>query len=357
MVNNRISAARGCLERVGAGLLLVSNLSNIRYLTGFTGSEALLVLSPNDGWFLTDSRYTSQAGAEVTGADVVEFSNRMESLVQLLQQTGATRVAFEAGYTSVAVYQELCSKVPGIEFVPADAEMIGLRTVKDAGEVEILEQVAGIASQALLEVVGRVQAGALESEVAWALEVAMIERGAEGKSFDFIVASGERGALPHGRASRKRIAAGELVTIDYGALYRGYCSDETVTVCLGEPDSRSREVYETVRAAQQIAIEAVRPGMKFSALDATARDYITAKGFGEYFGHGLGHGVGLDIHEHPTVSPRSKHIIQEGMVFTIEPGIYIPGWGGVRIEDTVVVERDGCRRITRVPKELMIVGR
>ncbi|HBG08273.1 MAG: integrase [Geobacteraceae bacterium GWC2_58_44] len=355
MLDNRISAARGCLKRVGADLLLVSNLSNIRYLTGFSGSEALLILSPDDGWFLTDSRYTSQASAEVSGAKVVQFSNRMESLIGILQQEGASRVAFEAGYTSVTVYQELCSKMPGIEWLPADAEFTPIRTVKDAGELEILERVAGIASQALLEILGEVKPGAVESEVAWALEVAMRNRGAEGKSFDFIVASGERGALPHGKASDKRIAAGELVTIDYGAFYRGYCSDETVTVCLGEPDSRQREVYETVRVAQEMAIDAVKPGMILRDLDAKARDYIAAKGFGDYFGHGLGHGIGLDIHEHPTVSPKSSTVVEEGMVFTIEPGIYIPGWGGVRIEDSVVVERDGCRRITRVPKTLMIL--
>ena len=355
MVNNRISAARQCLERVEADLLLVSSLSNIRYLTGFTGSEALLVLSPNDGWFLTDSRYTSQASVEVTGANVIEFSNKMESLVKVLQDAGAGKVAFEAGYTSVAVYQELCRKVPEIEFVQADPELIALRTVKDEDELEILERVAGMASQSLLSILEELKPGAVESEIAWALEVAMMKAGAEGKSFDFIVASGERGALPHGRASDKRLAAGELVTVDYGALYRGYCSDETVTVCLGQPDSRQREVYETVRVAQQIAIEAARPGMTFKELDAKARDYIAAKGFGQYFGHGLGHGIGLDIHEHPTASPRSSTVIREGMVFTIEPGIYIPGFGGVRIEDSVVMEQDRCRLITRVPKTLMIL--
>lgn len=355
MVLDRISAARGCLKRVGADLLLVSNLSNIRYLTGFTGSEALLVLSSDDGWFLTDSRYTSQAGAEVTGATVVEFSNRMETLTQVLQQASASRVAFEAGYTSVATYQELCGRITGVEFVPADSELVSLRAVKDAGELEILETVASIASQSLLETVARVAPGMTENEVAWMLEVAMREKGAEGKSFDFIVASGERGALPHGRASDRKLAAGELVTIDYGAIYQGYCSDETVTVSLGEPDPRQREVFETVLAAQRAAMDAVRPGMDFKALDAVARDYIGARGFGEYFGHGLGHGVGIDIHEYPTASPRSKHVIQEGMVFTIEPGIYIPGWGGVRIEDTVVVGPDGCRPITRVPKDLMVL--
>jgi len=355
MLNNRISKARGCLEGTGADLLVVSNLSNIRYLSGFTGSEALLVLSATEGWFLTDSRYTSQAGSEVTGARVVEFSNRLEALTTLLKDSGSVKIAFEAGYTSVATYQELVQRVPGVEFVAADAELSSLRSVKDAGELELLGEVAAIASAALLEIVGEIRPGAIESEVAWALEVAMRRGGAEGKSFDFIVASGGRGALPHGKASDKVIAAGELVTVDYGALYRGYCSDETVTLSLGEPDSRQREVYETVRVAQELAIEAVRPGITFRELDAKARDYIRARGFGQYFGHGLGHGIGLDIHEPPTASPRGTGVVEEGMVFTVEPGIYIPGFGGVRIEDSVVVERDGCRRITRVPKALLIV--
>ena len=355
MIGNRIPAARECLKRCNADLLLVTNLSNIRYLTGFTGSEALLILSPEDGWFLTDSRYTSQAGAEVTGAKVIEFSSRMDGLVERLQQLNPARVAFEAGSTTVAFYQELCGKTPGVEYLPADAELAGLRSVKDAGELAILERVAAIASEALLDTVARLKPGMTEAEVAWMLEVSMREKGAEGKSFDFIVASGERGALPHGRASEKKLAAGELVTIDYGAIYQGYCSDETVTVCLGEPDAKQREVYETVLAAQRAAMGSVHPGMSFKDLDAKARDLIAGKGYGAYFGHGLGHGVGIDIHEFPAASPRSKHVVQEGMVFTIEPGIYIPGWGGVRIEDTVVVEKNGCRPITRVPKDLIIV--
>jgi Xaa-Pro aminopeptidase len=355
MLSNRISKARGCLERTGADLLIVSNLSNIRYLTGFTGSEALLVLSQAEGWFLTDSRYTSQAGAEVTGARVLEVANRMEALASILTEAATAKIAFEANFTSVSVYQELVRRVPGVEFVPADAELSAIRSVKDAGELQTLERVAAIASRAFQEITGEIRPGALESEVAWALEVAMRRGGAEGKSFDFIVASGVRGALPHGRASDKVIAAGELVTVDFGALYQGYCSDETVTVCLGEPDERQREVYETVRLAQQLAIEAVRPGISFREVDAKARDYIAAQGFGQYFGHGLGHGIGLDVHEPPTASPRGTGIVEEGMVFTVEPGIYIPDWGGVRIEDSVVVERDGCRRITQVPKALIIL--
>lgn len=355
MLKNRILKARGALERVGADVLLFTDLSNIRYLTGFTGSEATLVLSPTEGWFLTDSRYTSQAGSEVQGARVVEFSNRLDSLVATLQESGAAKIAFEAGNTTVQAFRELEKRLPNLEFVPADSELTLLRAVKDADELVLLERVAEIASQSLLEILPQVKPGAVESELAWALEVAMRQRGAEGKSFDFIVASGERGALPHGRASEKRLAAGELVTFDYGALYQGYCSDETVTLCLGQPDSRQLEVYETVRVAQQLAIEAVRPGVNFRDVDAKARDYIASKGFGQYFGHGLGHGIGIDIHEPPTASPRSLQVIEEGMVFTVEPGIYIPGFGGVRIEDSVVVESDGCRRITQVPKQLITV--
>lgn len=355
MLSNRVLKARGALQRTGADILLITNLSNIRYLSGFTGSEGTLVLSPSAGWFLTDSRYTSQAVAQVQGAQVIEFANRLDSLVSVVKESGAASIAFEAGHMSVQAFRDLESRLPGIRFVPADSELTLLRAVKDAEELKTLARVAEIASQSLLQILPLVKPGAVESELAWALEVAMRERGAEGKSFDFIVASGERGALPHGRASEKRLAAGELVTFDYGALFEGYCSDETATVSLGEPDSRQREVYETVRVAQQLAIEAVRPGVSFKDVDAKARDYIASKGFGQYFGHGLGHGIGIDIHEPPTASPRSTQVIEEGMVFTVEPGIYIPGFGGVRIEDSVVVESDGCRRITQVPKQLMTV--
>jgi Xaa-Pro aminopeptidase len=355
MLNNRILKARGCLERTGCDLLLVTNLSNIRYLCGFTGSEGTLVLSPTEGWFLTDSRYTSQAASEVQGAQVVQFSNRLDSVAGIIKDSGARKVAFEAGFISVQAFRDLASRLTEVELVATDAEYDALRNLKDAAELEALAEVAALASQSFLEIAGLIKPGALEKDIAWALEVAMRQRGAEGTSFDFIVASGPRGALPHGRASDKVIAAGELVTVDYGALYRGYCSDETMTVCVGQPDSRQSEVYETVRVAQQLAIDAVRPGVSFKEVDAKARDYIASKGFGQYFGHGLGHGLGIDVHEPPTVSPRGLGIVEAGMVFTVEPGVYIPGWGGVRIEDSVVVESDGCRKITQVPKTLMIV--
>lgn len=183
----------------------------------------------------------------------------------------------------------------------------------------------------------------------------MKNAGAEEKAFDFIVASGTRGALPHGKASDKIIAAGELVTIDFGAVYKGYFSDETVTFAVGRTDPRQEQIYSIVKDAHDLAMAAVKPGITFKALDALARDYITEAGFGSNFGHGLGHGVGLEVHESPTVSFRNDGVVEEGMVFTIEPGIYIPGWGGVRIEDTVAVTVDGCDVLTKVPKVLQVV--
>jgi Xaa-Pro aminopeptidase len=184
----------------------------------------------------------------------------------------------------------------------------------------------------------------------------MKRAGADDKAFDFIVASGERGALPHGRASEKLLCAGELVTVDFGARCNGYNSDETVTFAVGRPDDRQRQIYAVVKDAHDLAVQAVRPGISCRELDAVARGHIEKQGFGDYFGHGLGHGVGLDVHEKPVISSRSDQMVSAGMVFTIEPGIYIPGWGGVRIEDTVEVIDDGCRLLTRVPKELLIIN-
>jgi Xaa-Pro aminopeptidase len=194
-----------------------------------------------------------------------------------------------------------------------------------------------------------------EIDIALALELEMRRRGADGKAFDFIVASGERGAMPHGVASTRAIQAGELVTIDFGALKDGYHSDETVTVACGKPESRSCDIHSIVKTAHDLAIDAVKPGISCRDLDDVARSYIHGKGFGDYFGHGLGHGIGLEIHEMPTLSPRGTAVLDEGMVITIEPGIYIPGFGGVRIEDTVVVTSNGCQVITSADKQLLVL--
>lgn len=355
MLKNRVAAARAHLERFGVDYILFTNLYNIRYLTGFTGSDSALIFGRDAGWFLTDSRYTTQAGQEVPAFDVVEYRGKLEGITGLLKEKGARRVAFEADHTTVAFFRSLVERLPGCELVPVGSELDLLRLVKEPLEVDALAETARIASEAFLGILEQVKPGAVERELALALEIKMKKAGADDKSFDFIVASGPRGALPHGRASEKALQQGELVTFDFGALKNGYHSDETVTVALGKPDQKQREVYQAVKDAHDFALEAVRPGVNVKDLDSIARDHIAAKGYGDYFGHGLGHGVGLEVHEKPVVSYRGEGVVEEGMVFTIEPGIYIPGWGGVRIEDTVSVTSDGYRILTRVPKELMVL--
>jgi len=355
MLKNRVSTARDYLARSDADFILFLNMCNIRYLTGFSGSDAAFLLGRERGWFLTDSRYTTQAKAEVVGVEIVEYRSKLEGVTSLLKESGARRVGFEAEQTTVAFHRALSEGVPEVSLLPVGAELENLRQLKDAHELEQLAKTAEIASTALSSVLGQISPGMTERELALELEFAMRRGGADGKAFDFIVASGARGALPHGKASDKLIAAGELVTIDFGAVRDGYHSDETVTIAVGEPDSRQREIYRIVKEAHDLALDAVRPGKTLKELDGLARNFIDAHGYGMYFGHGLGHGVGLEIHEKPVVSPRSDGVVTEGMVFTIEPGIYIPGWGGVRIEDTVYVTGDGCQLLTKVPKGLLVI--
>jgi Xaa-Pro aminopeptidase len=355
MLKNRVAAARGYLERLRLDALLFSNLSNIRYLTGFTGSEGALILWCDDGCFLTDSRYSTQAMSEVSEFKTVEYREKPACISSVLNEKGAGRIGFEAGHMTVALFRELSELLSDFELVPISDELDNLRITKDSDEIQLLGKAAEIASEALLSILGSVRPDAIERDLSLALEFAMRKSGADGKAFDFIIASGFRGALPHGKASEKKILSGELVTIDFGGVYQGYNSDETVTLAVGAPDSRQREIYQIVKDAHDSALEAVRPGISFKELDGKARNFIEDKGYGKYFGHGLGHGVGIDIHEKPTISFRSEGVVQEGMVFTIEPGIYIPGWGGVRIEDTVCVTEDGCSLLTKSPKDLLIL--
>jgi Xaa-Pro aminopeptidase len=355
VLKDRISSARVFSERFGVDAILFLNLCNIRYLSGFTGSDGALLIDRVGGTFLTDSRYTVQAGQEVAPFPTREYRGKLDGVTALIREMGVERLGFEAEHLSVALFNALADAVPEVELVPIGMDLETLRQCKDPGEIQLLAHSAALASLALMEIRDEIRSGVTERNVALALEFAMKRAGAEEKAFDFIVASGVRGALPHGRASDKRIVAGELVTIDFGAVYQGYYSDETVTLAVGTPDDRQREVYGIVKEAHDLALAAVKPGVNFRELDAIARDFIAAQGYGDYFGHGLGHGVGLEVHEKPVVSPRSDGVVEAGMVFTIEPGIYIPDWGGVRIEDTVVVTEDGYQLLTLSPKELQVL--
>jgi len=354
MLKNRRSRLIRFFADYSLDAVLFTNLRNIRYLCGFRGSEGALLLTRDGGWFLCDSRYITQAAAEVTEAEVLEFTSRQETIAALVRKQGFSRLGFEAAHTTVVSFKALAGALDGCELVALGAELDDIRSCKDADELQRLADVAALSSAALMAIRPLVQPGVKEAEIALELEWEMRRRGADGRAFDFIVASGVRGSMPHGVASEKALQAGELVTIDFGAVKDGYHSDETVTVAVGTPDDHLKAIHGIVKTAHDMAIAAVRPGIGCKELDAVARDYIRESGYGDYFGHGLGHGVGLDIHEKPVVSPRGDAIAVEGMVFTIEPGIYIPGVGGVRIEDTVVVTADGCRVLTTAPKDLYI---
>ncbi len=356
MLKNRRSRLTRFFENYSLKALLITDLRNIRYLCGFSGTEGALLVSKDHAWFLCDSRYTAQAAVEVTGAEIRECAAiRIDTIAALTDEHGFDRIGFEAAHTTVSAFRRLSDKLPGVDLIELGSELDEIRICKDSSEIEQLALVAALSSAALVSVLEHIKPGICELDIALALELEMRRRGADGKAFDFIVASGVRGAMPHGRASDKIITSGELITIDYGALKNGYHSDETVTVACGKPDARAIEIHSVVRAAHDLAIEAVRPGISCRALDDVARSYISGKGYGEYFGHGLGHGIGLEIHEMPSLSPRSTAVLEEGMAITIEPGIYIPGFGGVRIEDTVVVTGDGGRVITNADKQLLFL--
>ncbi len=335
--------------------ILFSNILNIRYLSGFTGSEGVMLLARDNGWLLCDSRYTTQAASEVEGVEVREFKTRLDALVKLIAEKKFARIGFEAAYTDVSTFMLFSSRLEGVELVAIGSDLDHIRCRKDETEIAAMKEVAAIATASLQAVIPVLAPGMRECDFALELEFEMRRRGADGRGFDFIVASGVRGAMPHGRASDRKISAGDFVTIDFGAVRNGYHSDETVTVAVGEPGEKRREIYRIVKEAHDLAIAAVRPGISSSFLDSVARKHISDNGYGDYFGHGLGHGVGLDIHEKPVISGRAENAIDEGMIFTIEPGIYLPGFGGVRIEDTVLVTSSGCELLTGCDKSMMII--
>ena len=357
MLDNRVSVLRAVLLEQDLDALLVTRPANLRYFSGFTGTDGALIITPQETIFLTDSRYTIQAGEEVKVDQRREYSVQAEGIIAALEDFSAKIVGYEAEYLTCAALERLRTRSgQEITLVGLDRLMLGLRGIKDSIEIVALERAAHMAAAAFDEIVPLLRPGIAERKIALDLEFAMRRLGGDEKSFDLIVASGERGALPHGAASDRILRSGEFVTIDFGLRLQGYCSDETVTIAIGEVDAELERVYDTVYQAQEDAIAAIRPGVPLKEIDALARNTIAAAGYASFFGHGLGHGVGLEVHEYPTLSPRSVDTAQVGMVFTVEPGIYLPGKGGVRLEDMVVVTNDGCRKLTRIPKKLRRLG-
>jgi Xaa-Pro aminopeptidase len=332
--------------------ILVTDLVNVRYLTGFTGTNGACVCGPGVRLFFTDFRYTERAAAEVEGWETLTIANDwLKGIAAHLQG----RVGFEDDQMSVRLLGKLQEKLgEGVEMVPAGGKVEELRRVKDEQELATIAEASKLADEVWRRTLEQGLAGRSERDVARAAEARIRELGAD-PSFPTIVAAGPNGAQPHAEPGEREIGRGELVVFDMGAQLDGYCSDGTRTFATGEPGEEARGVYEVVREAQQASLEAIRAGVKGEDVDTVARRVIEAAGHGERFGHGLGHGVGLEVHEAPRLSLRSDDVLAPGEVVTVEPGIYLPGQVGVRIEDLVVVTDDGLRNLSGLPKELQLV--
>jgi Xaa-Pro aminopeptidase len=350
---------RGRGDRLEKGLseadldrVLVTELTNVRYLTGFTGTNGACVCGPGVRLFLTDFRYTERAAAEVEGWETETLAGDwLKGIAERLDG----RVGFEDDRMPVRLLEKLKEKVAeGTELVAAGGKVEDLRRVKDEQELAAIEEASKLADEVWRWTLEQGLAGRREREVARATEARIRELGGD-RSFPAIVAAGPNGALPHAEPGERVIGRGELVVFDMGAKLDGYCSDGTRTLATGDPGEEGGAVYEVVRQAQAAALDAIRAGVKGEDPDTAARKVIEEAGYGEYFGHALGHGVGLEVHEGPRLSQRSDDVLAPGEVVTVEPGIYLPGRLGVRIEDLVVVAEDGLRNLSSLPKELQII--
>lgn len=346
---------RATFEKLGIDGFLVTSSYNRRYMSNFTGSAGVVLISNDKALFITDFRYTEQAGKQCQGYEVVQHTGSIpEKLASLVQQLGIKKLGFEQDHVTYSSYQTF-DKAIDAELVPISGEIEKLRLIKDESEIKILKGAANIADAAFTHILNFIQPGKTEIEVANELEFFMRKEGATSSSFDMIVASGHRGALPHGVASDKVIEKGELVTLDFGAYYNGYVSDITRTVAVGQPDAKMQEIYHIVLEAQLRGMKGIKPGITGKEADALTRDYITEKGYGDNFGHSTGHGIGLEVHEGPGLSSKSDIVLEPGMVVTCEPGIYLPGLGGVRIEDDTIITKDGNENLNSSKKELIIL--
>ena len=357
-VAQRLGRLRPLIAGAGCDALLVTNLTNIRYLTGFTGSAATLLVRSDEIVFVTDGRYGDQAPAQLSAARVevrIEVTSTEQQKLLTAAAQGVERLGLEAVSVTWSQLRSFETSFAGIELAPTDGLVEQLRIVKDDGELDRMRRAAAIADAALAEIRPMLAARPTEREVATELDGRIRRLGASGNSFETIVASGPHSALPHARPGDRTMVDGDLVVLDFGAVVDGYCSDMTRTVCIGEPSDEQRRLIDVVAEAQRRGVAAVRAGVAASAVDAACRRVIAEAGWADFFSHGTGHGVGLDIHEAPRVGSTSDATLAVGQVVTVEPGVYLAERGeGVRIEDTVVVTADGCETLTHTTKSIAI---
>ncbi|WP_405383881.1 aminopeptidase P family protein [Phascolarctobacterium sp.] len=352
----RINRVLELMAKLYIDCVIIKDVTTIRYLTGFTGDSSLFYLDRKQGVLITDGRYTQQAKEEMKYFKVLEYipvnaNSIWQAAAELALKSSANVVGFDGAaysYTDYVALNELLGEVP-----MESMDLSAIRMIKDKKELDLLVKAAAIADEAFMRLLEDIRPGRTERNLAGRLEYYMRSLGSEKTSFDTIVASGARSALPHGMASDKVVEVGDFITFDFGAVFKGYHSDMTRTIVLGMANSWQREIYTVVEEAQLKGMKAARPGMTGAELDAVVRKVITDCGYGDYYVHGTGHGVGLEIHEMPNINKRGDTVLRTGMIFTIEPGIYIPGKGGVRIEDTVVLTEEGAHALNGVKKQLI----
>lgn len=352
---NKLERLRASMEKVNVDGLLITSTYNRRFMTDFTGSAGVVLISQKGAKFITDFRYVEQAGKQAAGFEIVQHTGTIiEEVGKQAKEMNISKLGFEQDHMNYATYKAYEKAIDG-QLIPLSGVIENLRLIKTTSEIKILKEAAAIADAAFTHILDFIRPGITELDVSNELEFFMRKQGATSSSFDIIVASGVRSALPHGVATDKIIEKGDFITLDYGAYYNGYVSDITRTVAVGKPSEELINIYDIVLEAQLRGMAGIKPGMTGKEADALTRNLIEEKGFGQYFGHSTGHGIGLEVHEGPALSLRSDIILEPGMAVTVEPGIYLPGIGGVRIEDDTIVTLDGNEALTHSSKELIIL--
>lgn len=340
------------------GLLLIKNEKiineNTRYISGFTGSTAYLLITPDKRILITDDRYVDQAKEECSDFEIINYDNSYtKKLKEVVKKIGLNKIGIEVKGMTLKLYEKINKTLDEVELVETEGIIESLRTVKDKEEIQYMKQASQIAEAAFEYILDYFKPGVKEKELALEFEYYMKKNGAEGLAFDLILCSGNRTTHQHGVPSDKVIEKGDFVVMDFGAKYRGYCSDITRTFVMGKATQEQKKVYNTVKESQQLGLDLLKAGIKTKNVCQQARKIIEDAGYGDYTGYGLGHGLGLEVHEQPGLKAKEDIVLEKGNVVTVEPGIYISGWGGVRIEDTVVIEENGCRNLTNLPKDLI----
>ena len=352
---NRLKNLRAKMKLKNVEAVLITKKVNYMYMSGFTGTSAILYITHSKAVLITDFRYNEQAAKQAPDFEIVRYVGSIfEELNTVLKNDNIEKLSFEDCDLVYSKYTEFSEKL-NAQLVPLGRMLEELRRVKDEAEIELIKKSATIVDGVFSYILGFIKPGLTEIEIAAEMEHQMRRLGAEGPSFETIVASGRRASMPHGVASDKIVEAGDVITMDYGAIFKGYCSDITRTIFIGEPEQEMKKIYEIVLEANLKGLQAVKAEMSGKSVDAVAREFIAEAGYRDYFGHGLGHGVGLEIHEDPALSTRGDMILKDGMVVTVEPGIYIPKLGGVRIEDMVVVDGASAQVLTASTKEMIVL--